>query len=87
MRGIETEEDMGLEVHGLTPMDTFYFHSAIALTADRRTLYACIAISDYAVARYRCHTLLLLLLMLFLLLLHLITYLNPSVTSDQVTSL
>ena len=33
--------------------EDFYFHSAIAITKDRQILYACIAISDEAVACYK----------------------------------
>ena len=53
LAGFETEEDMALEVHSSPLLATFYFHSAIAVMSDRRTLYCCIAISDYTIARYR----------------------------------
>ena len=52
LAGVEMEEDMTLEIlDGET--DQFDFHSAIAITADRRTIYGCIAISDEAIACYK----------------------------------
>ncbi|KAK2159956.1 hypothetical protein LSH36_143g06049 [Paralvinella palmiformis] len=52
LQGVESEEDMTLEIlDGET--DQFDFHSAIAVTRDRDTLYACIAISDEAIACYK----------------------------------
>ena len=50
--GVETEDDMTLEVH-TADVEPFYFHSAIAITNDKITVYACIAISDDAVACYK----------------------------------
>ena len=50
---VETADDMALLFHGPIEVKPFYYHSAMAMTKDRRTLYACIAISDDAVACYK----------------------------------
>ncbi len=50
--GVETESDMTLSVVNGS-IEAFDFHSAIAVTKDCQTLYACIAISDEAVACYK----------------------------------
>jgi WD40 repeat protein len=57
MPNVETESDMVLEIYKLrsvTPViQPFQFHSAIALSSDRHTLYTCIAISDNDVTCYK----------------------------------
>ena len=50
--GVESDDDMTLEFHNSDTED-FYFHSALTITKDRKTLYACIAISEEAVAVYK----------------------------------
>ena len=51
--GVESEEDMVLEVHNSDPvLGPFDFHSAIALSRGKQILYTCLAISDNAVACY-----------------------------------
>ena len=52
--GEEGDDDMALEIQD-SKTDPFDFHSAIAIAKDRQTVYACIAISDDAVAVYRRH--------------------------------
>ena len=43
--GVETDVDMSMEiVNGETRTETFEFHSAIAVSKDKTTVYACIAI-------------------------------------------
>ncbi|KAJ8313494.1 hypothetical protein KUTeg_008055 [Tegillarca granosa] len=50
--GTDSDNDMALEVDD-NSLEPFEFHSAIAVTEDHTTLYACIEISDHAVAVYK----------------------------------
>ena len=50
--GVEGDDDMILEMQNARMKD-FHFHSALALSQDMNTLYACIAISDNTVACYK----------------------------------
>lgn len=52
--GVESDEDLTLEIHN-SQTRPFAFHSAVALSGNRRVAYACIAISDDAVVCYRRH--------------------------------
>ncbi|XP_074658721.1 NACHT and WD repeat domain-containing protein 2-like [Tubulanus polymorphus] len=51
--GSETDDDMTLNTTAPSIMKPFELHSAIAVSKDGLMLYACIAISDNAVAAYR----------------------------------
>lgn len=52
--GVETIDDMTLQVHCVEPkMEDFDFHSAIALTKNKKILYTCLALPSYAVECYQ----------------------------------
>lgn len=53
--GADSDSDMALEVHDKS-MSPFEFHSAVAVSKDKMRVYACIAISDNAVAVYKRET-------------------------------
>ena len=50
--GSANDTEMTLEVHDNT-LEPFEFHSAIAITKDKQTMYTCIEISDNAVTVYK----------------------------------
>lgn len=50
--GMDEDNDMALEVQDQS-VEPFEFHSAIAVSKDKNTVYACIEISDHNVAVYK----------------------------------